>query len=180
MNLKAVTKLIKNYKDFPKSGIVFRDISPVLSDPGAFAFIIDELELLTKKLNYNKILAIDARGFIFASALAYKNRKGLIMCRKANKLPGKLITERFDYEYDKGSISVQKNSLSRKDRVLIVDDVLATGNTALSAIKLVLLSGAKPLGLLSFIELEYLNGRKLLEKNKPDDLRIISLIKIKE
>lgn len=176
MNLSSLEKTVKIYKDFPKKGVIFRDISPIIASPEAFKFSIDKLAEQVKKLKFGKILAIDARGFIFASALAYKLKKGLIMCRKPSKLPGKLITENFGYEYDSASLSVQKNSIKKGEKVLIVDDVLATGNTALAAYKALYKLGAKVSGIAFFLELGYLSGREFLAKTVPVETKISSAL----
>ncbi len=178
MNLKKIKSLIKNYKDFPRRGIIFRDISPVLVNSKAFISSIDAMKKLVLKLKFNKIMAVDARGFIFASVLAHQTKSGLVMCRKPSKLPGNLISEKFGYEYDKTSLSVEKELFKRGDKVLVVDDVLATGNTSLASYKLLKKTEAKPVGLLFFLGLDYLKGREFLEKKISKDFPIFSLINL--
>lgn len=157
---------IKSYPDFPKKGVIFRDISPLLSDAKAFSTAIDALVVITKKLpDFDKIVAIDARGFIFGGALADRLHKGMVPCRKPNKLPGELLTQKYGYEYDSTSLSIQSGAIKSGEHVLILDDVLASGNTLLSAYKLANEAGAKVVGIMCFLELDYLNGRQLLEKN---------------
>lgn len=178
MDTKTIRNLIKNYKDFPKKGVVFRDISSVLSNPKAFNYSIDEIAQILSKIKFDKIVAVDARGFIFASALSYKINKGLIMCRKPSKLPGKVVSEEFRYEYAKTSLCIQKGLVKKLEKVLIIDDVLATGNTALATYKLIQKTGGKAVGMLFFLELPYLNGRSFLMKNINSDFQIESLIQI--
>src|SRR5262249_14934106 len=105
-------KFIKNYPDFPAKGVVFRDISPLLADPDAFARAIDALEENAKAMPaFDKIVAIDARGFIFGSVLALRLKKGLVLCRKKSKLPGELVSQNYGYEYAKSSLSNQKTAI---------------------------------------------------------------------
>lgn len=164
MRAQDLQKLIKNYPDFPQPGVVFRDISPILADPEAFKAAIDAMVEQAEKLEFDKIAAIDARGFLFGGAMAYRLKKGLVIFRKPAKLPGELLTETYDYEYSTGSLSIQKGVISKGDKVLIVDDVLATGNTFLAAHNLVTKLGGDVVAHSCFVELTYLHGRQLLEK----------------
>jgi adenine phosphoribosyltransferase len=170
---------IKSYKDFPAKGVIFRDISPVLANPKAFKFAIDSMVAQVEQLEFNKILAIDARGFLFAGSLADRLQKGLILCRKPSKLPGDLATESYGYEYSTDSLSVQKNAIQSSDKILIVDDVLATGNTLLAAYKLVTKLGGSIAGVACFIELGYLNGRQLLKENN-ENIKIYSVLNLEK
>lgn len=158
--------LIKSYPDFPKKGIIFRDISPLLADASAFALALDLLQAKAKKMpQFNKILAIDARGFIFGGVLADRLKKGLIICRKPNKLPGSLIEEKYGYEYSSDVLTIQRDAIIAGDRILIVDDVLASGNTLLAAGQLVQKLGGEVSGILCLLELNYLKGRELVAGN---------------
>lgn len=166
MMVQNFNDYIKSYPDFPKKGIIFRDISPLLADAKAFSTAIDAMATIAKNFpDFDKIVAIDARGFIFGGALADRLHKGMVPCRKPNKLPGELITETYEYEYSSNSLSIQSGAIEHGERVLIVDDVLASGNTLLSAYKLVNKLGGEVVGVMCFLELSYLNGRQLLEKN---------------
>lgn len=166
MTVQNFEEYVKNYPDFPKKGVIFRDISPLLADAKAFSAAIDAMVVITKNLpDFDKIVAIDARGFIFGGALADRLHKGMVPCRKPNKLPGELITETYNYEYASNSLSIQSGTINPGECVLIVDDVLASGNTLLSAYKLVNKLGGQVVGVMCFLELSYLNGRQLLEKN---------------
>lgn len=165
MNKNNIKALIRDYKNFPVEGITFKDISPILSDPKAFAFSIDSMSSLINDTEYDSIICIDARGFIFGSALAYKNNKGIILARKSGKLPGILENEKYDYEYASTDISIQKDAISSNMRYLIVDDVLATGNTALTVTNIVAKLNGNITGVIFFAELEELRGRQLMSQN---------------
>ncbi|OGL35638.1 adenine phosphoribosyltransferase [Candidatus Saccharibacteria bacterium RIFCSPHIGHO2_12_FULL_47_16b] len=162
-------KYIKSYPDFPKKGIIFRDISPLLADPEAFASAIDALATHAKTMpRFDKIVAIDARGFILGGALADRLHKGLIMSRKPAKLPGDLSIEKYGYEYSRDAMTIQKQAIKTSEKFLIVDDVLASGNTILAAYKLINRLGGKVAGILCLLELEYLHGRQFLQENIKD------------
>jgi adenine phosphoribosyltransferase len=163
MDILELKHRIRAYKDFPKKGVLFQDISPVLADPEAFSFVIDSLVEQTKADSFNKILAIDARGFLFGGALAYRLGKSLILCRKPGKLPGELATVSYDYEYSSGSLSIQHDACGEGDHVLIVDDVLATGNTLRAAYQAVTDLGGQVSAVACVIELVSLHGRNMLE-----------------
>ena len=137
MNLKDK---IADYQDFPKKGILFRDFSPILRDPSALSLVVDEF---TKKFHPNDVdvfAGIESRGFILACALAQKYNKGMILLRKAGKLPGKTVKVSYSIEYGKAQMEIQKTALEKNERVLICDDLLATGGTAKAAAKLIEMS----------------------------------------
>lgn len=163
MDANDLQKLIKDYPDFPQPGVIFRDISPILNDAAAFKASVDALTEIARTLDFDKIVAIDARGFLFGGALACSLDKGIVLCRKNSKLPGELVTAGYAYEYSSDSLSLQKASLQPGERVLIVDDVLATGSTFLAAKQLVDRLGGTVAALACLIELGYLNGRQTLE-----------------
>lgn len=179
MNIAELLKLIKNYPDFPEKGIVFRDISPILSDPTALQFSIDSMIEQVKDVSFNKIAAIDARGFIFGGAMAQRLNKGLILCRKPSKLPGRLETVSYGYEYNSSSLSVSAEMIDKEDKILIVDDVLATGNTFLAAEQIFEKLGAEVKAISCLIELNYLNGRDLLVKHTAS-IPIYSVLKLED
>ena len=170
MDLK---KCIRSIPDYPKKGILFRDITTLIKDKNAFKETIDQLEELSKKLKFDKIAAIESRGFIFASALAYNLSKSYILMRKKGKLPAKKISQDFVLEYGKATIEVHEDSIDKNNSVLIIDDLIATGGTAEAAAKLVEKSGGKVAGFIFVINLFDLGGVKKLE-NK--NYKVISLL----
>ncbi|NTU72780.1 adenine phosphoribosyltransferase [Candidatus Roizmanbacteria bacterium] len=167
MKLSDAKRLVKNYPDFPKEGIQFKDISPVLENPEAFKALTRSAKQKISALEFNKIVGIDARGFIFGSVLAHVMHKGFIMCRKPGKLPGSLHRASFAYEYAETELGIQAERFSPKDNVLIIDDVLATGGTAKAAGKIVLNAGANLAGFLFIVNLPFLKGIEKLEKTFP-------------
>ena len=171
----------KYYKDhiatipnFPKEGIMFRDITPSLEDAETFKHIIDDFVEISKEYNFNKIICADARGFIFGGALAYKLNKGLVLARKPGKLPNPGLSYSYDLEYGSNTMIISKDSLKENDRVLVVDDLLATGGRAVALIELVKKSKAEPVAALFYIELPDLNGRATIKK--ADDIPVHSLV----
>ena len=162
MDLK---KFIRSIPDYPKKGILFRDITTLIKNPEAFNFAIDKIIEITKKLNFNKISAIESRGFVFASVVSYKLKKPLIMMRKKNKLPAERHSVDFELEYGKATIEIHKDSLGKGDKVLIIDDLIATGGTAEAGAKLVKISGGEVAGFIFVINLFDLGGNKKLNDN---------------
>lgn len=163
---------IRDVLDFPREGIVFKDITTVLRDPEAFKRAVDLLAKHYQKQKIDYIAGIEARGFIFGSALAYKMAKGFIPIRKPGKLPSK--TERMPYELEYGTdtLEIHVDAIEPGKKVLIVDDLLATGGTAEAAIKLVKKIGGVIVGIAFVVELEFLKGREKL----PEDCKITRLI----
>ena len=162
MNLK---KYIRSIPDYPKKGILFRDITTLIKNPDAFNFSIDKIVEISKKIKFDKISAIESRGFVFASAVSYKLKKPLVMMRKKNKLPAERYSVDFELEYGKATIEVHKDSISKDEKVLIIDDLIATGGTAEAAAKLVEISKGKVAGFIFIINLFDLGGDQNL-KNK--------------
>ncbi|MDG2007371.1 MAG: adenine phosphoribosyltransferase [Alphaproteobacteria bacterium] len=159
-------KLINNIrivKDFPKKGINFYDISSLLANPALFNKAVNQMSYKVKKMKPTAIAAIDSRGFIFASIIAYKLKIKLIMIRKKGKLPGKIYKEKYKLEYGTNDLEIQKDFLSSTDNVIVVDDILATGGTFNAAFKLISKNNAKILGSISLLELVFLDGRKKLK-----------------
>ena len=146
--------------DFPKPGIQFLDISPLLEDPKLFETLINQLAEACKEWEFNKIAAIESRGFILGSALAQKIGKGMVMVRKKGKLPGQTLSHSYDLEYGSDTIEILPTSLEKGEKVLVLDDVLATGGTASACCELVEKAGGETVGALFFIELGFLNGRR--------------------
>ena len=162
MNLKDY---IRSIDDYPKKGILFRDITTLIKDENAFAETINQIVERSKKYNFNKIAAIESRGFVFASAVSYILKKPFIMLRKKNKLPADVHSIDFKLEYGTATIEVHKDSINEKDTVLIIDDLIATGGTAEAAAKLIELSKGKVGAFIFVINLFDLGGcDKLLEK----------------
>ncbi len=154
-------------KDFPQKGVIFRDITPLLLDPIYFSEAINQMRKKVKVLDIDIIAGIESRGFIFASALAYKLKKGLLPIRKNNKLlPGETVEETYALEYGEDGIKIQKNALQKGQNVLIVDDLIATGGSAQATVKLIEKTGAKVAGLLFLSELSFLQPREKLQNYK--------------
>jgi len=165
---------IREISDFPKKGINFKDITPLLEDARRFKQAIDLFVKEYKSKGIKKIIAIDARGFLIASALAYKLGSGIVIVRKKGKLPYKTIGCDYDLEYGKETLEIHQDSIKPGEKILIVDDVLATGGTALASAQLVEKLKGQIVGLAFLIELSFLQGREKLKKFK-----IISLVKYK-
>lgn len=163
MDLK---KKIRNIPDFPENGIVFRDISPLLEDKKAFAEVVRQLTAKVKHLKIDKVVGIDARGFILAGILAEKLKAGMVMVRKKGKLPYETEEVEYDLEYGKAILQMHKDSIKEGEKVLLVDDVLATGGTMSAVVRLVEKLGGKIVGIIFLIILDYLPGRERL-KNYP-------------
>jgi adenine phosphoribosyltransferase len=151
--------------DFPKPGILFRDISPLLANPQAFKEAVNQLNLLAQEFDYTHILGIESRGFIFGSALAHSAHKGLALARKPNKLPLATHRESYGLEYGADSLEIQQSTLPAGARVLLLDDVLATGGTLIAADKLIRSAGFEVVGALTLLEIEMLNGSALLNQH---------------
>jgi adenine phosphoribosyltransferase len=151
--------------DFPKPGILFRDISPLLANPAVFKHAIAQMEHLAQKFDYTHILGIESRGFIFGSALAHHTHKGLALARKPNKLPLATHREQYGLEYGSDSLEIQQSTLPKDARVLLVDDVLATGGTLVAANNLLLSAGFKVSGAITLLEIAALNGSQILDQH---------------
>ena len=160
MNLK---KHIRSIPDYPKKGILFRDITTLVKNAEAFKYTNDKIIEISKKLDFDKVAAIESRGFVFASTVSYLLKKPFILLRKKNKLPAETHSIDFELEYGKATIEVHKDSIENNERVLIIDDLIATGGTAEAAAKLVELSGGKVAGFIFVINLFDLPGNNLLK-----------------
>jgi adenine phosphoribosyltransferase len=160
------TRLIRDVPDFPEPGILFKDISPLLADPGAFGEIVDLLAAAGRDAEgdavVDKVAGIEARGFLLASPVAMALGAGLVLVRKAGKLPRTTYSESYALEYGEATLQIHADSITADDRVMIVDDVLATGGTIAAATRLVERSGAKVSGVAVLIELAALHGRERL------------------
>lgn len=160
MDLK---RYIRDIPDFPKPGILFKDITPLLQAPDAFSYVIEQFATYTASKNIDAVVAIDARGFLFGSALAHLLHKPLVPVRKQGKLPAETNSIAYALEYGTDTIEVHKDGVRVGDRVVIVDDLLATGGTVSAACKLVEQSGGIIAGVLLVIDLTDLNGRDKLQ-----------------
>ena len=161
MNLKD---FIRSIQDYPKKGILFRDITTLIKDKDAFAEAISQIVERSKKYDFDKIAAIESRGFVFASAVSFILKKPFIMLRKKNKLPAEVHSVDFELEYGTATIEVHKDSFKKNDNVLIIDDLIATGGTAEAAAKLIEMSKGRVSAFIFVINLFDLNGCELLEK----------------
>ena len=166
-------KYISEIKDFPKEGIVFKDINPIYKEPRIWSELMIPLEKLISIINPDYIAGIESRGFITASALAFKHDIGFIAIRKPNKLPGKVIGINYQLEYGEDRLEIQRDLINPKSKILVIDDLLATGGTASAAGKLIKEAGGILLGYGFLVELTKLSGRKQLDSN----LLIKSVIK---
>tara|TARA_B110000196_G_scaffold215248_1_gene184706 strand:+ start:1522 stop:2049 length:528 start_codon:yes stop_codon:yes gene_type:complete len=161
MNLKDY---IRSIPDYPKKGILFRDITTLIKNEEAFTKSIDEIVERSKKFKFNKIAAIESRGFVFASAVSYLLKKPFILFRKKNKLPAETLSIDFNLEYGTATMEVHKDSMEQGDSILLIDDLIATGGTADAAAKLVEISTAKVAGFIFVINLFDLGGFENLIK----------------
>ena len=162
MDLK---KYIRSIPDYPKKGILFRDITTLIKNAEAFKFTNDKIVEIAKTIDFDKVAAIESRGFVFASTVSYLLNKPFVLLRKKNKLPAETHSVDFELEYGKATIEVHKDSINKNEKILIIDDLIATGGTAEAAAKLVEISGGKVAGFIFVINLFDLPGNKLL-KNK--------------
>ncbi len=164
MDLRTI---IRDVPDFPKPGIIFRDITPVMENPAAYRVALDGMTALLDGTNYNKLAAVESRGFIFGGPMALEQNKSMVLMRKVGKLPAEVHQVTYDLEYGTATLEMHKNALQKGDRVVIIDDLLATGGTALASAELVHKAGAEVAAFLFMVELEFLAGRKLLQEAGP-------------
>ena len=162
MDLK---KHIRSIQDYPKKGILFRDITTLIKNPEAFKYTNDKIIEIAKKIDFDKVSAIESRGFIFAAAVSYALNKPFILLRKKNKLPAETHSIDFKLEYGDATIEVHKDSISKNEKILVIDDLIATGGTAEAAAKLIEISGGTVAAFIFVINLFDLPGNNLL-KNK--------------
>ena len=170
--MKKFKDLINSYKDFPKKGVDFKDVLGILQDPEAFNQLISRMSSSQIINNSEAIISIDARGFIFGSAVSLKSSKPMIVARKPGKLPGELVKKQYNLEYGVNSLCIQKSSLFKYGSYVIIDDLLATGGTVKCVADLLLGNGKEVKGLLTVIELDKLQGRSQL------DFPVESIIKL--
>ena len=163
MDIEQIKSLVRDVPDFPQPGIVFKDITPLLADEIAFSTVIDLIVVHFGRGNVDKVVGIEARGFILASPVAYHFGAGFVPVRKKDKLPWETEAEEYELEYGTATLEIHRDGVRTGERVLIVDDVLATGGTARATAKLVERIGGKVVGIACLIELDFLNGRRQLE-----------------
>ncbi len=168
-----VKSKIRSVNDFPKKGIIFRDITTALKEPEVLKEMIDYLCDQFKDVKIDYIAGIESRGFIFGMPMAYKLNAGFVPIRKPNKLPAKTLSQEYQLEYGTDKIEIHTDAIKEGDNVLIVDDLLATGGTAEAACKLINKTGGNLVGIAFLIELEDLKGRDKFDK----DLKIVSMLK---
>ncbi len=161
--MKKLEDLIITYKDFPKKGIDFKDVLEIIQYPDIFQDMILKMSSNPLLKNAEAIISIDARGFIFGSAVALESSKPMIVARKPGKLPGQIVTREYDLEYGKNSLSIQSDSLKKFHSFVIIDDLLATGGTVNCVHKLIQEQKKEILGLLTVVELKKLKGRFKLD-----------------
>ena len=161
MDLK---KYIRSIPDYPKKGILFRDITTLIKNKDAFKECIDQMSKILNKLDYDKIAAVESRGFIFASPLSYNLSKPNILMRKENKLPAEKYSVNFKLEYGNSTLEIHKDSIGPKEKIIVVDDLIATGGTSEAAAKLVEKCEGEIAGFIFVINLFDLGGKKMLEK----------------
>ena len=158
-----IKKHIRSIPDYPKKGILFRDITTLIKDAEAFRFTNDKIIELAKQIEFDKVAAIESRGFVFASTVSYVLNKPFILLRKKNKLPAEVHSIDFELEYGKATIEMHKDSINKKERILIIDDLIATGGTAEAAAKLIEISDGIVAGFIFVINLFDLPGNSLLK-----------------
>ena len=171
--MEHLKKYINEINDFPKKGIVFKDINPIYKEPMIWNQLMIPLEKLIYTTKPDYLAGIESRGFIAASALAFKLEVGFIPIRKPNKLPGNVVGVNYKLEYGEDRLEIQQNSIKKNSKIIIIDDLLATGGTASAAGKLIREAGGNLIGYAFIVELTELQGRKRLETN----ILVKSLIK---
>lgn len=159
----VLRRSVRDIPDFPKAGVTFKDITPLLADPAAFSTAVDAIVVGFGRGTIDKVVGIEARGFIIAAPVAYHFGAGFVPLRKKGKLPYRTLVEHYELEYGTESLEVHVDAFQPGDRVLIVDDVLATGGTAKAACNLIEKGGATVAGLGFILELEFLNGSSRIE-----------------
>jgi adenine phosphoribosyltransferase len=157
-----IRDLIRDVPDFPRPGVIFKDITPLLADPRGFANCVEALADRFGRADVDKVIGIEARGFIIAAPVAYRLNAGFVPVRKKGKLPSEVYSDTYALEYGNDTLEVHKDSLRPGERVLLIDDVLATGGTAAATRRLVDKLGAEAVGFGCVLELEFLNGRTKL------------------
>jgi adenine phosphoribosyltransferase len=154
---------VRDIPDYPRPGVVFKDITPVLAAPDAFAAVVDAVAAPFADRRIDKVIGIEARGFVFAAPVAYRHAAGFVPVRKAGKLPWEIEREEYELEYGTDLLEIHRDAIHPGEQVLIVDDVLATGGTAAATLRLAERLGGEVVGFAFFIELQFLHGRQRLD-----------------
>ncbi len=168
--MSDVEKYIKSIPDFPQPGIIFRDVTSVIEDPKGLQIAIDDMSAMLDGVDYDVIAGAESRGFIFGAPIAYKNGKGFVLVRKKGKLPRETVEMSYDLEYGSATIEMHKDSIKPGQKVVLVDDLIATGGTIEAAAKLVEKLGGVVVKMIFLIELTDLKGRERLSKYDIDSL----------
>lgn len=172
--MKRLEEYITSINDFPKKGIIYRDVTSVLEDKDGLKLAIDSMQVLIKNIDFEVVVAPESRGFIFGMPIAYNLNKGFVPVRKPGKLPREVISQDYELEYGSSTLQIHKDAIKKGDRVVIIDDLMATGGTTKAIVKLVEKLGGKVVLICSLIELVDLNARELLK-----DYNIKSCVKYK-
>lgn len=168
--MASVKDYIRSIPDFPSNGIIFRDVTSVVENPEGFALAIDGLDDMLKDVDYDLIAGTESRGFIFGAPLAYKNNKGLVLIRKKGKLPRETVEKSYDLEYGSATIEIHRDAIKPGQKVVLVDDLIATGGTIEAAAKLVEELGGQVVKMVFLIELVDLKGREKLSEYNVESL----------
>ena len=168
--MHEVEKYIRSIKDFPKEGIIFRDITTVIQDPKGLKLVVDAMVDKVKNLDFDVVVGLEARGFIFGMPIAYLLGKSFVLVRKKGKLPCETISESYDLEYGKAEIEIHTDSIKPGQKVVLVDDLIATGGTIEAAIKLIERLGGEVVDCLFLVELAGLKGRERLSNYNVDSV----------
>ena len=168
--MKKLEEYVRSIPDFPEEGIIFRDVTSVLQDADGLHLAIDTMQDLVKDLEYDVVVGPESRGFIFGTPIAYNNHKPFVLIRKKGKLPCETIERTYDLEYGTATIEMHKDAIQPGQKVVIVDDLMATGGTAKAIAEMVEEMGAEVVAMLFLIELDFLEGRKVLPGYKIDSV----------
>ena len=168
--MHPIDKYIKTIPDFPEEGIMFRDITTVTQDPDGFKLAVDSMQDLIKDLDYDVMVGVEARGFIFGAPIAYNMGKSFALVRKKGKLPRATISQEYDLEYGSAEVEMHTDALKPGQKVVIIDDLIATGGSSKATIELVERLGAEVVDCLFLVELKGLNGRALLDGYRVDSV----------
>ena len=168
--MKKIEEYVRTIPDFPKPGIMFRDVTSVIQDPDGLSLAIDSIDELLKGTDYDIVVGPESRGFIFGVPIAYKNHKSFVPVRKKGKLPCETISAEYDLEYGKAVIEMHKDAIKPGQKVVIIDDLMATGGTVEAIVKLVEELGGEVVKILFLMELEGLKGRDKLSKYDVDSV----------
>ena len=162
--MKRLEEYITSINDFPKKGIIYRDVTSVLEDKDGLKLAIDSMQVLIKNIDFEVVVAPESRGFIFGMPIAYNLNKGFVPVRKPGKLPREVISQDYELEYGSSTLQIHKDAIKKGDRVVIIDDLMATGGTTQAIVKLVEKLGGKVVLICSLIELVDLKARELLKE----------------